>query len=158
MMLELGVVELEQVTPFIKQFRLLDVDGNARLGRDDLDSSCEKSLAELQLMAVRRMQSQKSMRVGDRVGLTIGSSPSLIKEHSKAGEALSRRGDTPTSAPPSKAADKAGRHPAESSTSESATASNATSSGAPLVPSIGRAQAPMASDDALIASARLLDA
>ena len=133
MMLELGVVEYQQVTPFIKQFRLLDVDGNARLGRDDLDSSCEKSLAELQLMAVKRMQSQQSMKVGDRVGLTIGSAQNLVNGNNRTSETLSWRGDAPSSASPTKA---------ESST-------------LPLVPAVGRAPP---SDDAHIASARLLDA
>lgn len=36
MTLELGLVKWEQIKPFIKQFRQYDIDGNARLGRDDL--------------------------------------------------------------------------------------------------------------------------
>jgi len=72
MMIELGVVEVDQVQPFIKQFRLLDADGNARLGRDDLQMTCNKSLAELQTSAVERMKSSKRMSVGDRIGLSIG--------------------------------------------------------------------------------------
>ena len=71
MMLELQVVDLEQVRPFVKQFRLLDVDGNARLGRDDLDASCDKSLAELQTTALHKMQRAISMGVGDRMALAV---------------------------------------------------------------------------------------
>ena len=71
MMLELGVVELGNVQPFIKQFRLLDADGNARLGRADLDATKDKSLAELQRGSLRRMKRQMSMRVGDRMGLAL---------------------------------------------------------------------------------------
>ena len=70
-MLELGVVELDMVQPFIKQFRLLDANGNARLGRDDLENTKNKSLAELQHDSVRRMKRQMSMSVGDRMGLAL---------------------------------------------------------------------------------------
>ena len=70
-MLELRVVELGNVQPFIKQFRLLDADGNARLGRADLDATKDKSLAELQRDSVRRMKRQMSMSVGDRMGLSL---------------------------------------------------------------------------------------
>ena len=74
MMLELGVVEIEQVQPFVKQFRLLDADGNARLARDDLEATKDKSLAELQTAAQERMKRpgcKKQMSVGGRQGLTI---------------------------------------------------------------------------------------
>ena len=71
MMLELGVVELDMMQPFIKQFRLLDSNGNARLGRDDLENTRDKSLAELQRDSVRRMKRQMSMSVGDRMGLSL---------------------------------------------------------------------------------------
>merc|ERR1712046_108357 len=71
MMLELKVVDIDQIQPFIKQFRLLDVDGNARLGRDDLAASCNKSLAELQLEANKRMQVGRAMTVSDRLGLSV---------------------------------------------------------------------------------------
>ena len=79
MMLELGVIEMEQVKPFIKQFRLLDVDGNARLGRADLDASCNKSLAELQMAATNRQKLARQMSVGDRMGLSlIGTPPASV--------------------------------------------------------------------------------
>ena len=38
------------------QFRILDADGNARLGRDDLEASAGKSLADLQRAARHRMK------------------------------------------------------------------------------------------------------
>jgi hypothetical protein len=100
MMLELGVVELGNVQPFIKQFRLLDADGNARLGRDDLDATKDKSLAELQRDSVRRMKRQMSMRVGDRMGLAFtvagGSSEG---GQGTSGAALSLRGLATAAAP-----------------------------------------------------------
>ena len=37
MLIELGVVERGMVTPFLAQFRALDVDGTGRLGQADLD-------------------------------------------------------------------------------------------------------------------------
>jgi len=70
-MLELKVIEIDQVQPFIKQFRLLDCDGNARLGRADLEASCNQSLAELQLASQVRMQSHAKMSVGDRQGVKL---------------------------------------------------------------------------------------
>jgi len=36
MLLELGMIEYEQVRPFLKQFRKLDVTGNGRVGENDL--------------------------------------------------------------------------------------------------------------------------
>ena len=39
----------------VKQFRLLDADANARLGRDDLEATKDKSLAELQMATQERM-------------------------------------------------------------------------------------------------------
>ena len=54
MMLELGVVELDIVKPFVQQFRILDVDGNARLARDDLEESCDKTFGELARAASKR--------------------------------------------------------------------------------------------------------
>jgi len=75
MLLELDVVQLDQVAPFVKQFRLLDVDGNSRLGRDDLEATKDKSLADLQAASRERMNDpafKENMSVGARVGLTIG--------------------------------------------------------------------------------------
>ena len=63
MMIELKVIEISQIQPFIKQFRLLDVDGNARLARDDLEGSCNKSLAELQIAANARLKLSRGMSV-----------------------------------------------------------------------------------------------
>lgn len=71
MMLELGVVELQQVQPFIKQFRLLDDDGNARLSREDLAATENKSLAELQAASQERIGTLRKthrLSVGSRMG------------------------------------------------------------------------------------------
>jgi hypothetical protein len=57
MMLELGVVKAADVTPFIKQFRLLDADGNAYLEHSDILVCENKSLAEIQASAAQRRKS-----------------------------------------------------------------------------------------------------
>jgi potassium channel subfamily K len=51
MMIELEVVEFDVVRPFIKQFRLLDVDQSRRLSRDDLARACNQTIGELQRRA-----------------------------------------------------------------------------------------------------------
>ena len=71
MMLELHVVSIDQVQPFIKQFRLLDIDGNARLSRSDLASAEGRSLAKLQIDAQKRLGMARQMSVGDRMGLSL---------------------------------------------------------------------------------------
>ena len=57
MMLELGVVKAADVTPFIKQFRLLDADGDAYLEHSDILVCENKSLAEIQASAAQRRKS-----------------------------------------------------------------------------------------------------
>ena len=47
--------------------RLLDADGNARLGRDDLMATKDKSLEELQTQANKRLNLSRQMSVGDRM-------------------------------------------------------------------------------------------
>ena len=64
-----------QVQPFVKQFRLLDADGNARLGRDDLDATTGKSFADLAGALQERMRApgfrEKQMSVGARMGMNV---------------------------------------------------------------------------------------
>lgn len=69
MMIELGVTDQSLVQPFIKQFRLLDVDGNARLSREDLQMSCDKSLSELQANA--DSQQQQASRAGSSYSINM---------------------------------------------------------------------------------------
>eukprot|EP00316_Scyphosphaera_apsteinii_P011737 CAMPEP_0119313866 /NCGR_PEP_ID=MMETSP1333-20130426/30696_1 /TAXON_ID=418940 /ORGANISM="Scyphosphaera apsteinii, Strain RCC1455" /LENGTH=420 /DNA_ID=CAMNT_0007318837 /DNA_START=140 /DNA_END=1402 /DNA_ORIENTATION=- len=58
MLLELGYVDEPAITPFVKQFRKLDVDGNGRIGLEDLkvlEENSASSLAEL-----RKKQAMRS--------------------------------------------------------------------------------------------------
>ena len=89
-MLELGVIEMSKVQPFIKQFRLMDVDGNSRLGRDDLTATEGKSFAELQKSLSKRMSDPKlnrMMSVGDRMGLSVNT-PSPQPHHRAPGAGI----------------------------------------------------------------------
>jgi hypothetical protein len=63
MMLELGIIQAEHVTPFIKQFRMIDIDGNTRLTRSDLVAAEGKSLAQIQAAAAQRRK-RRSGRTG----------------------------------------------------------------------------------------------
>jgi len=63
MMLELGIIQAEHVTPFIKQFRMIDIDGNTRLTRSDLVAAEGKSLAQIQAAAAQRRK-RRSVRTG----------------------------------------------------------------------------------------------
>ena len=63
MMLELGIIQAEHVTPFIKQFRMIDIDGNTRLTRSDLVVAEGKSLAQIQAAAAQRRK-RRSGRTG----------------------------------------------------------------------------------------------
>jgi hypothetical protein len=63
MMLELGIIQAEHVTPFIKQFRMIDIDGNTRLTRSDLVVAEGKSLAQIQAAAAQRRK-RRSVRTG----------------------------------------------------------------------------------------------
>jgi hypothetical protein len=63
MILELGIIQAEHVTPFIKQFRMIDIDGNTRLTRSDLVVAEGKSLAQIQAAAAQRRK-RRSFRTG----------------------------------------------------------------------------------------------
>ena len=69
MIVELGVVEWDQVQPFIKQFRSLDVNGDARLGKDDLALMRGKSRAEINAMV--QAIPEVPMSVNARMGVTF---------------------------------------------------------------------------------------
>lgn len=47
MLVELKVVRWDQVKPFIKRFRALDINGDARLGPADLELMKGKTVAEV---------------------------------------------------------------------------------------------------------------
>jgi len=68
MLVELHVVEWEMVRPFILQFRTLDVNGDARLGHDDLDMFQTHSKEELNEM---RRQADVPMTVAGRMGVAF---------------------------------------------------------------------------------------
>ena len=72
MLVELNVVQWEQVKPFIKRFRYLDVDGDARLGRRDLEIMEGKTEAELKAMFMAKPPEEK-MTVEARMGVMTSS-------------------------------------------------------------------------------------
>ena len=69
MCVELEVVQWAQVRPFIERFRSLDVNGDARLGVEDLKLIEGKSLAEIKAMVAAIPQ--VPMSVNARMGLTF---------------------------------------------------------------------------------------
>ena len=69
MCVELEVVQWDQVQPFIKQFRMLDVNGDARLGRDDLAMMVGKTRKEIKAMS-DGLGPGVEMSVADRMGLS----------------------------------------------------------------------------------------
>lgn len=68
MIVELGVVQWDQVQPFIKQFRSLDVNGDARLGIDDLNLIKGKTREEINAMIAANPPAP--MSVASRMGVT----------------------------------------------------------------------------------------
>lgn len=71
MLIELKIINWDQVKPFIKQFRFMDVDGNARLGHDDLSNMLNLSEMELRAMRSRAEKAgEASMSVSARAGLS----------------------------------------------------------------------------------------
>ena len=75
MCIELDVVEWDLVQPFIKQFRMLDVNGDARLGEADLALMFGKTRAEISAMSMALPEGQ-GMSVGDRMGVAFERQPS----------------------------------------------------------------------------------
>jgi len=55
MLIELHVVDWEKVEPFIKQFRKLDVNGDARLGKHDLELFQKHTKEEIKAMMNARV-------------------------------------------------------------------------------------------------------
>ena len=47
MMIDLEVVEIDKMRPFVKQFRLFDVDGDARLSHANVEAAAKKERKEL---------------------------------------------------------------------------------------------------------------
>ena len=66
---QLGVVEWDQVQPFIKQFRSLDVNGDARLGPEDLKLIKGKTREEINAMVAA--VPEVPMSVEARMGVTF---------------------------------------------------------------------------------------
>ena len=71
MTIELGIVEWNQVQPFIKQFRMLDITGDARLGAEDLKLMLGKTRKEIAAITNALNANAKPMSVGDRMGLSF---------------------------------------------------------------------------------------
>merc|ERR1711871_1684815 len=61
MVIELGMLKWEQVRPFIKQFRTLDVDRSGRLGMEDL--KLIRAMSPEELEALRRQLGQSDQGV-----------------------------------------------------------------------------------------------
>ena len=90
MMLELGIIQAEHVTPFIKQFRMIDVDGNTRLSRSDLVAAEGKSLAQIQAAAAQRRK-RRSVRTDPKGATCAVRSTATGQGHSKPMELNSER-------------------------------------------------------------------
>jgi len=69
MLIELDIVDWDQVQPFVKQFRTLDVNGDARLGHEDLELSLKHSPSELRKMLQER--DEVPMSVSERMGISF---------------------------------------------------------------------------------------
>jgi len=69
MLVELKVVRWDQVKPFIKRFRALDINGDARLGPADLELMKGKTVAELKALRDARPP-EEMMTVEARMGPT----------------------------------------------------------------------------------------
>jgi hypothetical protein len=70
MMMEQGVVDWQQMKPFIQQFRYFDVHGCGRVGEADVDALRQETADERQarLAAIQKgLQGGKEMCVGDGV-------------------------------------------------------------------------------------------
>ena len=61
MCIELNVVQWDQIRPFVEQFRSLDVNGDARLGHEDLELIEGKSKAEIREMVAAIPQASPFM-------------------------------------------------------------------------------------------------
>ena len=69
-------MHLDELTPFIKQFRTLDVDGTGRLGREDLRLMRTKSQRELAMM--RKDSLSQGLTVAGRQGPRLQGSAAKV--------------------------------------------------------------------------------
>ena len=71
MMIDLEVVEIGKMRPFIKQFRLFEVDGDARLSHADVEVAAKMDPKKLREGMQARLKNAPMMSVGARMGLTV---------------------------------------------------------------------------------------
>ena len=71
MMIDLEVVEIDKMRPFIKQFRLFEVDGDARLSHADVEVAAKMDPKKLREGMQARLKNAPMMSVGARMGLTV---------------------------------------------------------------------------------------
>ena len=86
MLMELGIVDGEVMKPFIKQFRSLDIDGEGRVGIQDL--RLIKQMSEEELTALRKKRASSNKRFSVAAGvITIPDPPDESLRESSASSA-----------------------------------------------------------------------
>jgi hypothetical protein len=71
MMIDLKVVEIDKMTPFVKQFRLFEVDGDARLSQADVVAAAKLDPKKLREGMKARLKNSTMQSVGARMGLSV---------------------------------------------------------------------------------------
>ena len=71
MMIDLKVVEIDKMTPFVKQFRLFEVDGDARLSHADVVAAAKMDPKKLREGMKARLKNSTMQSVGARMGLSV---------------------------------------------------------------------------------------
>ena len=71
MMIDLGIVEIDKMTPFVKQFRLFEVDGDARLSQADVVAAAKMDPKKLREGMKARLKNSTMQSVGARMGLSV---------------------------------------------------------------------------------------
>ena len=71
MMIDLEVVEIDKMTPFVKQFRLFEVDGDARLSHADVVAAAKMDPKKLREGMKARLKNSTMQSVGARMGLSV---------------------------------------------------------------------------------------
>jgi hypothetical protein len=71
MMIDLKVVEIDKMTPFVKQFRLFEVDGDARLSQADVVAAAKMDPKKLREGMKARLKNSTMQSVGARMGLSV---------------------------------------------------------------------------------------
>ena len=84
MLVELSIVDIGQVTPFIKQFRTLDVSGDGRLGPEDL-----KLTQTLDPEKLRKLQRSNTQRIKTVRAATLRSLSATLRSLSATLRSLS---------------------------------------------------------------------